>query len=134
MTRQDAQRLIGRRVLIPPRDSGEGEPPEVRWEGRGPRRNFGNDNETLIQTPPPPRFAWSPSPASAGADDASALVPGHAFASELCKTSHVKPETGAEKEIEGWRLAVALRYARFASTKSVARMERSEIRGTISQL
>src|SRR5580700_2052212 len=52
--------------FFPPRDSGEGGPHEVRWAGRRTRRLFCKDNEALSQTPPPPPFGWSPSPASRG--------------------------------------------------------------------
>ncbi len=39
-----------------------------RWEGRGHRRFSYDESEARSQTPPPPRFARSPSPAFAGAD------------------------------------------------------------------
>src|SRR5580704_9822687 len=35
---------------------------------------FFTGNEASPQTPPPPRFAWSPSPAIAGADETSFIV------------------------------------------------------------
>jgi hypothetical protein len=58
--------------FILPRDSGEGGPSEREaigwWKGRGPRRISFDESETASQTPPPPRFAWSPSPAIAGED------------------------------------------------------------------
>ncbi len=44
---------------FPPRERGEGGPPEGRWEGRGPRRNSFNENDALSQTPPPPSYARS---------------------------------------------------------------------------
>ncbi|HUI12400.1 MAG TPA: SIR2 family protein [Xanthobacteraceae bacterium] len=59
---------IKQRHAFPPRDSGEGGPHEVRWAGRGPRRSSCDDNEALSQSPPPPCFAWSPSPTVVGAD------------------------------------------------------------------
>ncbi len=65
-------------AVILPRGSGEGGPPaadevsEGWWKGRGPRRLFCDDNEASSQTPPPPRCAWCPSPANAGADASSA--------------------------------------------------------------
>ena len=61
-----------RRINFPPRASGEGGPSEARgasvgwWEGRGPQRSFGDDNEAMSQTPPPPPSGWSPSPALRG--------------------------------------------------------------------
>ena len=49
-----------------PTKVGEGDRAFARWKGRGPRRSFCNDNEASSQRPPPPCFAWSPSPASRG--------------------------------------------------------------------
>src|SRR6185437_8643145 len=61
-----------------PRDSGEGGPSEREaigwWKGAGLVENSFDDNEATSQTPPPPRFAWSPSPAIAGAERQSAPV------------------------------------------------------------
>jgi len=59
---------------ILPRDSGEGDRALARWKGEGltitqasqvlstiaPIVSSSNDNEAPTQTPPPPRFAWSP--------------------------------------------------------------------------
>ena len=55
-------------MFILPHESGEGGPPCAAgwWKGRRTRRNFRNDHEAPSQTPPPPRCAWSPSPASRG--------------------------------------------------------------------
>ncbi len=57
-----------RRASFLPRESGEGGPPCAAgwWKGRRTRRNFCTDNEAPSQRPPPPRCAWSPSPASRG--------------------------------------------------------------------
>jgi hypothetical protein len=67
------------RVCIPPHDSGEGGPRQkrvharltramVRWEGRLHRRFAGDAEFSSPLAPPPPRFAWSPSPTIVGAD------------------------------------------------------------------
>jgi hypothetical protein len=64
--------------IVPPRASGEGGPRAARWEGRGPRRFSGDDNEAPSQTPLPPRYAWSPSPVFTG-EDAGALTPAPRF-------------------------------------------------------
>ena|SRR5579862_76397 len=69
---------------ILPRESGEGGPRVARWKGRGPRRSTCDENEALTQTPPPPHFVWSPSPAIAGRT--SFLVLAMRCASELCCT------------------------------------------------
>ena len=68
--------LVAEEKIAPvPRDSGEGGPPEGRWKGRGQRESVcaqGHPAAAAIrelQTPPPPRYAWSPSPAFAGADE-----------------------------------------------------------------
>jgi putative tryptophan/tyrosine transport system substrate-binding protein len=55
-----------RRFFILPRASGEGGPScEARWwKGRGLQRCSFVDNEAMVQPPPPPCFAWSPSPAT----------------------------------------------------------------------
>jgi hypothetical protein len=54
--------------LFRPREAGEGDRAFARWKGRRPRRFFRDDNEAPSQTPTPPCFAWSPSPAIAVAD------------------------------------------------------------------
>ena len=51
-----------------PAKAGKGDRALARWKGRGPQRQFGDENKASSQTPPPPCFAWSPSPAFAGAD------------------------------------------------------------------
>ena len=58
------------RSFFLPRDSGEGGPSCTAgwWKGRGTQRISFDESETASQTPPPPRFARSPSPAIAGAD------------------------------------------------------------------
>ena len=49
--------------VFPPPQGGGGGPPEGRWRGRQPHGSLKR------RMPPPPRFAWSPSPAlRAGAD------------------------------------------------------------------
>jgi hypothetical protein len=63
-----------RAFYLPPRESGEGGPHEVRWEGRERRRTANVDvlatsyQATSYQPPPPPRYAWSPSPVFTGED------------------------------------------------------------------
>ncbi len=54
--------------FILPRESGEGGPPEGWWKGRRAQRISFDDSETTSQTPPPPHFVRSPSPAIAGAE------------------------------------------------------------------
>ncbi len=54
-------------MLSCPAKAGKGDRALARWKGRlDSRRNFCNDNEAPSQRPPPPRFAWSPSPALRG--------------------------------------------------------------------
>src|SRR5271155_972349 len=54
-------------------------------------------NEASSQTPPPPRFAWSPSPAVAGADERPRSR--DACAPELC-LSHAQESSPREGEAE----------------------------------
>ena len=54
-------------LVFLPREAGKGDRALARWKGRRPR------GKPPCSRPPPPRFAWSPSPAtlrSAGADEA----------------------------------------------------------------
>jgi hypothetical protein len=77
---------------------GRGDRALARWVGRRVQRSFGDDNEASSQTPPPPRFAWSPSPAFAGADKLphSRDAPAHpSFATALQESpSHGLPKKG----------------------------------------
>src|SRR5271170_3493527 len=68
-----------------------------------------NDNEALIQTPPPPRFAWSPSPAFAGED--SVMCSRGASASELCFKLHERPPPKREEWSAERRLGRGPRHA-----------------------
>src|SRR5580692_4521191 len=54
-----------------PAIAGKGDRALARWRGRRTRRHSFDDREATSQTPPPPCFAWSPSPAVAGADEHS---------------------------------------------------------------
>ncbi len=58
------------RAYIPPRESGEGGPHEVRWEGRLTRRFafVASDSSRPAPLPPPCSAGWSPFPAIAGQD------------------------------------------------------------------
>jgi hypothetical protein len=58
-----------------------------------------NDNEASPQTPPPPRFAWSPSPAFAGADKRNCSR--DALASELCQASPTRHSKRASPKKKG---------------------------------
>src|SRR5216684_1352548 len=52
---------------FPPRDSGEGGPRSCAVGGASPcTASLGHASKALHHTPPPPRSAWSPSPASRG--------------------------------------------------------------------
>ena len=59
-----------------PAIAGKGDHPSAKrsdgGRGAGIVENSSDDNEATSQTPPPPRFAWSPSPAIAGAERQSA--------------------------------------------------------------
>src|SRR6185437_12774699 len=61
-----------------PAIAGKGDHPSAKrsdgGRGAGLVENSFDDNEATSQTPPPPRFAWSPSPAIAGAERQSAPV------------------------------------------------------------
>jgi hypothetical protein len=87
-------------LLIVPRDSGEGGPSDRGaigwWKGRGPRRNSSDESDASSQTPPPPRFAWPPSPAIAEGGKHNSPFSRCAFCSrpELCQRFH---ETGLPK-------------------------------------
>ncbi len=67
----------------PARDSGEGGPSCAAgwWKGRGPRRTSFDESDATSQSPPPPRCAWSPSPAIAGAEDTAPRSRGAIFCS-----------------------------------------------------
>ena len=79
-----------RGLIFRPHESGGGGPSVAReasggwWKGRGPRRFSCDGNEAPSQTPPPPPFGWSPSPAIAGADNAIPFSR-RAYAPELCQ-------------------------------------------------
>jgi hypothetical protein len=49
-----------------------------------------------------------------GNDDVETRSRGAPWRPSFAKRRHVKREAGREKPIEGWRLVVSLRYARFA--------------------
>jgi len=59
--------------FILPRGSGEGGPSEREaigwWKGAGLVEFSFDESAAASQKPPPPRFAWSPSPAIAGAEE-----------------------------------------------------------------
>src|SRR6185437_9854312 len=79
-------------TFVLPRDSGEGDHPSAErsdgGRGAGLVENSFDESETSSQTPPPPRFAWSPSPAIAGAERQSApgLTARFLFAREFSGT------------------------------------------------
>src|SRR5262249_14974650 len=85
-------------ICIPPRQRGGG-PHEVRWVGREQRRKVNRRPVARPRPdPPPPCFAWSPSPAFAGADEFSlapvTLAPAalhHTFPAEVAAP---KPRVG----------------------------------------
>jgi hypothetical protein len=94
--------FLHRRPFIPPRDSGEGGPREARWEGRRPGRQLSR------RMPPPPCFAWSPSPAPFHCARADKRERSRgAYASELCQprrrtneASSISPPSLEKREAE----------------------------------
>jgi hypothetical protein len=73
----------GRRISHPPPCQRGGDRPKGGGGGAGLDENSFNESDASSQTPPPPCFAWSPSPAVAGAEIKSR--PRDAHASEFCK-------------------------------------------------
>jgi hypothetical protein len=75
----------------------------ARWEGRGPRRSFGDDNEASAQTPPPPPCCagWSPSPTCVGADarHRSRGATGARVACSRCQTAQLRVVARMERSV-----------------------------------
>jgi hypothetical protein len=95
------------RLFILPRDSGEGGPSCAAgwWKGRLTRRFVCFERDSSRPAPPPPRFAWSPSPAIAGADDtasrsrAALFVRAPSFANGFTKRASPRGRRSAERRV-----------------------------------
>jgi hypothetical protein len=91
----------------------------ARWEGRGPRRSFGDDNEASAQTPPPPPCCagWSPSPTCVGADacDRSRGATGARVACSRCQTAQLRVVARMSGAISGYDRRTFMPLPDFAS-------------------
>src|SRR6185437_6630101 len=75
-----------------PAIAGKGDHPSAKrsdgGRGAGFVENSSDDNEATSQTPPPPRFAWSPSPLSRGRKDKALPFSRRDFCSRPSFSSH----------------------------------------------
>ena len=93
------------RIIILPRDSGEGGPRSCAVEGARAVTHLRQRQRSSHSDAPPPCFAWSPSPAIAGADE------GHRSRDALLRPSHSLRFKKAGLERTGGRVIAPTREA-----------------------